>query len=762
MPTEKIPSVRVSSKARDAARRKIAAARKQRHAARQQRYKETVLRLLRLRERIAATTKSAAKAQKNLGPDIRSAIKATAAQGGADAKGRRDTKSPADAKRKAPIAAVDAAERPLRLILRARHATGRKKLEAVIAGTLGLTRDKNAFSLAPLLPRAQRKNKQLSRYWVAEFAADRRNTAALRPRIADALRRTGAFDSVRSEGLRMGLFSGGEPGPGLEMANPPEDTDWYLTSPETNGVDWRGYRDGLDVYGAWDVLNAGRNGERAGDGFVIGHPDSGFRVHDDYPADRIDLVNAFNAFLGSVTVGGLDLETQNFARHALQPRGFPYFEMHGTFTASVIVGPRTEAGTDPVTETVGVAPGATMLPLLCANTVILAGDMEIIAAVEHAIERDVDVISISLGGAPNPALREALAAAVEQGIIVVAAAGQSQGAPIPQAVAAPACYPEVIAVGGAIGPLPWEGAFRGPEVDICAPAVNIQHATFRPNGTGRQATSQGTSFATAITAGLATLWLQAHGGRQGVSQAVPGVPVQQVFRHMLKQTAVDTTIFADDPPPGGWNTSMFGAGLVNARALVTNPLPLPEDVPPIDENPPFNVYGMASGIAVLDINDAWSLGAIDGLLTGIAATADFVQSAPELVGDMWSDFWEGPVSGTGQAVADWVGSLGPVTNLAAAGVLAGFAANAWEDAMAAAGSVTGELGEMLDDAAEAAEDAWEEAEDAVDEALDEAGDAVDEFIDETGSFIEDTAESASETAGEVAGAVADAFGGIFG
>jgi len=749
MPAEKVPSVRVSAKARDAARRKVAAARKERHAARQQRHKETILRLRRLRDRIAETTKSAAQAQRNLGPDIRAAIKKTAAL-------------PPSAKGgKAPVAALDAAERPLRIILKTKEGVNRKKLHALIAGTLGLQKDKKAFTLAPLLPKTQKRSKQLGCYWMAEFAADRRCTAAIRARIADALRRTGAFVSVRSEGLRMGLFSGGGTGPGFEL-DPEADTDWYLTSPETNGVDWRGYRDGLDVYGAWAALNAGQNGERAGEGFVIGHPDSGFRVHGDYPADRIDLANAFNAFLGSVTAAGLDLETQNVARHALQPRGFPYYEMHGTFTASVIVAPRTEAGTSPVSETVGVAPGATMLPLLCANTVILAGDTEIIAAVEHAIERDVDVISISLGGAPNPALRDALAAAVEQGIIVVAAAGQSEGAPIPQVVAAPACYPEVIAVGGAIGPLPWEGAFHGPEVDICAPAVNIQHATFRANGTGRLATSQGTSFATAITAGLATLWLQAHGGRQGIAQAVPGVPVQQVFRHMLKQTAVDTTIFADNPPPGGWNTSMFGAGLVNARALVTNPLPLPEDVPPIDENPPFNVYGMASGIAVLDINESWSLAGIDGLLTGIAAMGDFAQSAPELVGDMWSDFWEGPVSGTGRVIADWVGSLGPVTDLAIAGVLADFAADAWEDAMVAAGSVAGELGEMLDDAAEAAEDAWEEAEDAADEALNDAGDAVDEFIDETGSFIEDTAESASETAGEVVGAVADAFGGIFG
>lgn len=745
MAEKKIPTVSVSAKAREAARRKLAAARKRRIAKRREDFAGAVLRLPRLQDRIAEATAAAAKAQRNLAPAIRGAIKRTE-------KRRRSGR-----KEGASIAAMDAAERPLRLVLEARDGAGQAKLKALIGNTLGLTGERKAFTLAPLFPKARRKNTRLGKYWVAEFAADRRSTAAIMHRMADALRGTGAFASVRPEALRMGLFSGGGTGPGYTMT-PPADTDWYLTSPETNGVDWRGYRDGLDVYGAWDFLNAGPNGERAGQGFTIGHPDSGFRIHDDYPADAIDLPNAFNAFHDIMTPIGVDLETGNVARHGLMPRGFPYYEMHGSFTASVIVAPRTEAGIAPVTELVGVAPGATMLPLRCVNTVILAGDIEIISAVEHAIEQDVDVISISLGGAPNPALRDALSAAVDQGIIVVAAVGQSEGAPIPQAVAAPACYPEVIAVGGAIGPLPWEGCFYGPEVDICAPAVNIQHATFRPNGDGTLATSQGTSFATAITAGLATLWLQAHGGRQGIEQAVPGVPVQQVFRHMLKETAVDTTIFADDPPTGGWNNSLYGAGLVNARGLVQHPLPLPEDVPPIDPNVPFNVYGVASGIAILDVNEPWSLGTVHWVLTTIGELNALTQTGIEMAGDLWDEFAADPIGST----SAYIGSLGNMARLFDAALAADLARGMAEDAMAAAGSVAGELGELLEEMAEDATADWEQAEDAVDEALEDAGEAVDEFIEDTGSFIEDTAETASETAGTVAGAVAGAIGGLFG
>lgn len=745
MPAEKIPAVTVSKKAREAARRKAAAALKARHAKRRDKHGDTALRLQRLRELIKSTTETSSKAQKNLGPAIRAAIKKT------------ETRRKASAPGKAPIAAVDAAERPLRIILKTAQDMPRKKLHALIAETLGLSKDKKAFVLDPLFPKLRKKHKRINPYWVAEFAADRRSTTAIRARIADALRRTGAFASVRPEALRMGVFSGGGTGPGFEMGVP-EDRDWHLTSPDHNSPHWHGYRGGIDVYGAWDAMGLASGGADAGSGFKIGHPDTGFREHSDYPTNRIDLPNAYNAFTDRTTPGNVDPVTQNAARHGVMPRGFPYYEMHGTFTASVIVAPRTTDGSRPVRSIVGVAQGATMLPLRCVNTVILAGDIEIIAAIEHAIDEDVDVISISLGGAPNPALRDALAAAVDQGIIVVAAAGQSEGAPIPQAVAAPACYPEVIAVGGSIGPLPWEGAFHGPEVDICAPAVHIRHATFEVNGNEDWKTSSGTSFATAITAGLATMWLQAHGGRQAIQQAVPGVPVQQVFRHMLKQTAVDTTIFADDPPPGGWNTSLFGAGLVNAKALVTNSLPQASDVPPIEESKNFNVYGSASGIAILDLSAPWTLAVVNSIFTTAGQIGGFAQSAAEMAGDMWNEFAEG----TADAVGGFVTSLGELAGLFDAELAAEAALGAWEDAMAAAGSVAGELGDMLEDAAEAAGEAWEDAEDAVEEALDDAEDAVDDFIEETGNFIEDTAETASETAGNVAGAVADTFGGLFG
>ena len=749
MPKSKVPSINVSRAARVKARRIVSMACKKRQARRSIDRTATVRRLARIRKLLAEITRSAATSQRNLGPEIRAAIRAS---GKTDRRGKEA---------EIPIAAVDTSDRPLRLIAHTKGSIGQKKLHALITETLKLHKDRNAFSIHPLLPKLRKQSKRLSGYWVVEFAANRRLTSKLRPRIADTLRRTGAFVSVRTEGLRMGLYSGGGTGPGYEMDDL-EDTDWYLTSPDPSSPDFRGYPGGIDIYGAWRELSSLNVRGEPGNGFVIGHPDTGFRIHEDYPASQIDLRNAYNAFLGSTTPGAFDLETQNFARHGLTPTGFPYYERHGTFTASVIVGPRNSNGVSPVEDVVGVAPGATVLPLRCVNTVILAGDVEVTAAVEHAIERDVDVISISLGGAPNPSLRDALSVAVEQGIIVVAAAGQSQGYPVSQHVAAPACYPEVIAVGGSIGPLPWEGAFHGPEVDICAPAVQIYHASFRANGDERFATSAGTSFATAITAGLATLWLQMHGGRQAIEQAVPGVSVQQVFRHQLKETAVDTTIFADDPPPGGWPTSMYGEGLINARALLRRPLPLPDDVPPVDPNPPFNPYGAASGIAILDISEPGTLAAVNALFTGVASTMEFAQEAPEMVGDMWSDFWEGPVAGTATTVSSWVGSLGNVSSLATESLRANAAARAWEDALAAAGSVGGELGEMLDDAADAAGEAWEDAEDAVDQALDEAGDAVDEFVDATGSLIEETAESTSETAGEIVGAVTDTLGGLFG
>ncbi|MEQ9122847.1 MAG: S8 family serine peptidase, partial [Alphaproteobacteria bacterium] len=413
-------SVAIPTTARKAAAAKVAALRAERAARRRAKRPELAARFDRLRAELELRRQEIARIQRDLGRDIRVAVAATAEDRKLDAKlAAASAEDPA-------IARVAAGRRPQCFLTKTAKPVDPKELHGLIVAALGLGRYPGLVELKPLYPSLARRRPDLARYLIVELDANRRACRRIAARVADRLRQTGAFTSVRAESLGMQVFSsgGGGTGQGFEMEEP-DDRDWHLTSPDDGGVDFRGYRGAIDVYGAWDVLgaDAGEDGAEAGAEVVIGHPDTGFREQAEYPAERIDLQNAFNAFLGVTTqpqsVGD---PTLNVARHGLTPTGFPYIVQHGTYTASVIVAPKGG-------NVSGASPGATMLPLRCVDTVILAGDVEVTTAIEHAIDRDVDVISISLGGAPNPALREALAAAVEAGIIVVAAAGQPQGAP---------------------------------------------------------------------------------------------------------------------------------------------------------------------------------------------------------------------------------------------------------------------------------------------------------------------------------------------
>jgi hypothetical protein len=178
-------------------------------------------------------------------------------------------------------------------------------------------------------------------------------------------------------------------------------------------------------------------------------------------------------------------------------------------------------------------------------------------ALLEAVANQVDVVSISLGWLPNKGVERALGIAVRQGIIVCCAAGNQTG----RLIVWPAKYPEAIAL-AACDPRrrPWSGSARGPRVDATAPGHLVWRAVPEPSNIEP---SSGTSYAAAITAGLAALWLAFH-GRAAVrarAQAL-GIRVSELFRRFLRSTC--------DPPPDG--SGFWGSGIVNARALLARPL----------------------------------------------------------------------------------------------------------------------------------------------------------------------------------------------
>ncbi|WP_284614331.1 S8/S53 family peptidase [Aquabacterium humicola] len=329
------------------------------------------------------------------------------------------------------------------------------------------------------------------------------------------------------------------------------------------GVDW--HLDAINAPAAWAML--GGAGAIAWGGVRVGHIDTGYTRH---PA------------FGFTTGGGgtnawLDTAQAQtfFAAHAelddpgpgggVDPLAFS-MDGHGTRTAATICGfaPNAAGG-----AYFGVAPKVPLVPVRIANHVWINHAQEQFAqAVDHLIDRaGVAVISLSMGiflSAIRRRLRRALDKAYERGVIVVCAAGN-----VVQDVVAPARLNRTLAIGGVTrldGQLkPWSGSSHGPEVEWSGPAEGIRRAESRPDGSMvYSGGGDGTSYATAMTAGAAALWLARHGDAALATQYP--LPWQRIeaFKALARQTV---------RVPPGWQPGSFGDGVLDVAALLAAPLP---------------------------------------------------------------------------------------------------------------------------------------------------------------------------------------------
>jgi hypothetical protein len=196
---------------------------------------------------------------------------------------------------------------------------------------------------------------------------------------------------------------------------------------------------------------------------------------------------------------------------------------------------------------------------------------DLVAALDYCLQNDIDLACLGFGcGRGSAIVEQRIAAAKQQGVGIIAAAGNSAGA-----VLFPACSPHVLAVGaiGQIGSYPEDspqafqaaasvavagGLFvppfssRGPELDLCAPGVAVV-ACQSPDG---YAICDGTSLAAAHVTALAALILAHHGDFRGNFARRDFQRVERLFQ-ILKATA--------QPIGHPWQT---GAGLPDAaRAL---------------------------------------------------------------------------------------------------------------------------------------------------------------------------------------------------
>jgi hypothetical protein len=320
--------------------------------------------------------------------------------------------------------------------------------------------------------------------------------------------------------------------------------------PESRPRSWA--LDAMRCPQAWAVTPE-PGGRSMGAGIVVGHPDTGYTPHPEFEPKALDLTKDRDILSGDAD-----------ARDPLERRWWWPLDTpgHGTGTGSVIVS--REAG-----ELTGAAPLATLVPIRTVKSVVQVFDGDVARAIEYARQSGCHVVTMSLGGIGFfPGLGEVIRRAVDDGLIVMAAAGNYVGF-----VTAPANLADCLAVAATNArDRPWSGSSHGSEVDISAPGESVWVASVdwrRQPPVYSVGRSSGTSFAVACLAGVAALWL-AHHGRDALIAKYGKARLQQVFLQILKANGRRV--------PTGWNNSEYGAGIVDARALLGAHLPDAADV----------------------------------------------------------------------------------------------------------------------------------------------------------------------------------------
>ncbi|MEU5157544.1 S8 family serine peptidase [Glycomyces sp. NPDC021274] len=232
---------------------------------------------------------------------------------------------------------------------------------------------------------------------------------------------------------------------------------------------------------------------------------------------------------------------------------------HGTAVAAIAAG--GPIGVQGNEDFIGVAPEANILPI----RVFAGGDggdvekSKVVAqAIRDAVDHDADVINVSSVMLKTDELAAAVAYAIENNVVMVAATGNDTQHMDDTSIEAdkqtfyPANYPEVIAVGAHNPSGNWyEGTNFGANIDLLAPGQELAYPF--AGGEGDWLTGNGTSFAAPFVAGAAALLKGEYG-----SEATPAWIQQR-----LQETAIH--------PPNEFNIYQ-GHGILNVGAALTAPV----------------------------------------------------------------------------------------------------------------------------------------------------------------------------------------------
>ena len=434
----------------------------------------------------------------------------------------------------------------LRFVLEAEREVDETQLESAVADALNVVIDLSPLFGGPqkeevgqdkydntiffllVIPGVSFREIDKSPFELAYFLRSQLSLVSVEPDIEAEF-----FNGADINDEELNLFGGGSD------ESPPLDRAWALRMIRTPE--------------AWAHSESDGNASR-GAGVLIGHPDTGVNSHDELSQGAVDTSLGFDF-----------VDNKPDPTDPLIKNWFFDNVGHGIATSSVIasrggvnsIRPGEQSGTLPPGLITGSAPESVVVPIRAINTVVRVTQSTVAKSIDHARIKGLHVISMSLGGLPSRALYRSIRRAVSENIIVVAAAGNRVHITV-----YPARYDECIAVAGVtFEEKPWSGSSRGASVDFSAPAENVYHADRRQSegSEDKIAPGKGTSYAVALSAGVAALWLSHYGRKNLIQGLAPGTTLQDQFRYLVRASA---------HRPDGWDSNNFGAGILDAEKLL--------------------------------------------------------------------------------------------------------------------------------------------------------------------------------------------------
>lgn len=280
----------------------------------------------------------------------------------------------------------------------------------------------------------------------------------------------------------------------------------------------------VNAQAAWDHTDSAGSHDARGDGVTVAVIDSGvYAAHPDFnQANLLDCCNLAG------TAGGVD-------------------GWHGTFVAGVIA---AQVGNGIGVD--GVTPDVTILPI-CITKSGLSTTSLLVEAIDYAVEQDVDVINLSIGGKTSSlAMEEACRKALDAGIILVAAAGNYKAGEAKSSgtYMYPASFDGVVSVSacrqdGTDVVFDDSYSYFNDQVTVAAPGTAVQ--SLDPDG--GVSTQNGTSFAAPVVTAMAAM------AKQRSHSITP-----EAFGQLLTSTAADLG-------EAGYDIC-YGHGLVDIAAFV--------------------------------------------------------------------------------------------------------------------------------------------------------------------------------------------------